>query len=52
MNLLDTAGNVIASAPVSDNFYAVADPPAGGVAVEALDSDGSVIYKRSFDQDP
>ena len=52
MNLLDTAANVIASAPVSDNVYAVADPPAGGVAVEALDSDGSVIYKRSFDQAP
>ena len=52
MDLLDTEGNVIASAPVSDNVYAVANPPGGGVAVEALDSHGSVIYKRSFDQAP
>src|SRR5207248_7438774 len=29
VNLLDTAGNVIASAPASDNVYAVANPPAG-----------------------
>jgi hypothetical protein len=52
VNLLDTAGNVIASAPVSDNVYADANPPAGGAAVEALDSDGTVIYKRSFDEQP
>lgn len=52
VNLLDAAGNVIASAPVSDNVYAVAAPPAGGAAVEALDSHGSVVYERSFDQAP
>jgi hypothetical protein len=52
VNLLDTAGNVIASAPVSDNVYADANPPAGGAAVEALDSNGTVVYKRSFDEQP
>jgi len=52
VNLLDAAGNVIASAAVSDNVYADANPPAGGAAVEALDSHGGVIYKRSFDQTP
>lgn len=52
VNLLDAAGTVIASAPVTDNVYADAKPPAGGVAVEALDGHGTVIYKRSFDAAP
>jgi hypothetical protein len=52
VNLLDAAGNVIASAPVSDNVYADASPPRGGAAVEALDSHGAVIYERGFDQAP
>jgi hypothetical protein len=52
VDLLDDAGNVIASAPVSENVYADADPPAGGAAVEALDDHGTVIYKRSFDEAP
>jgi hypothetical protein len=52
VNLLDAAGTVIASATVSDNVYADATPPAGGVAVEALASDGTVVYKRSFEEMP
>ena len=52
VNLLDQAGGVIASAPVDDNVYAEANPPAGGTAVEALDSHGDVIYQRAFDQAP
>jgi hypothetical protein len=52
VNLLDQAGNVIASAPVSDNVYADANPPAGGAAVEALDSHDDVIYERAFDEAP
>lgn len=50
--LLDASGAVIATAPVIDNVYANANPPAGAVAVEALDSSGSVVYRRSFDQAP
>jgi hypothetical protein len=52
VRLLDAAGNVIASARVSDNAYAEADPPAGGAAVEALDGQGNVVYTRSFDEAP
>jgi hypothetical protein len=52
VELLDAGGNVIASAPVIDNVYAEADPPAGGAAVEALDAEGTVVYERSFDQTP
>ena len=51
-NLLDPDGNVIASAPVTDNVYAEANPPAGGAAIEALDAHGTIVYKRSFDQAP
>jgi len=43
VNLLDAGGNVIASAAVSENVYADGNPPAGGVAVEALDSQGTEI---------
>jgi hypothetical protein len=52
VDLLDGSGNVIASAPVSDNVYADANPPAGGAAIEALDANGTVVYERSFDQAP
>ena len=52
VDLLDADGNVLASAPVTDNVYADANPPAVGAAVEALDDDGKVIYKRSFDEAP
>jgi hypothetical protein len=52
VNLLDASGNVIASAPVTDNVYAVANPPAGGAAVEALDGQGTVVYERGFDEAP
>jgi hypothetical protein len=52
VELLDTGGGVIASAPVSDNVYADADPPAGGAGVQALDGSGAVVYRRTFDQLP
>jgi len=52
VDLLDAAGNVIASAPVSDNVYAVAAPPAGGAAVQALDAQGTVVYERTFGEAP
>ena len=52
VDLLDAAGNVIDSAAVIDNVYADANPPAGAAAVEALDSSGAVIVKRSFDKAP
>jgi hypothetical protein len=52
VELLDAGGNVLASAPVTDNVYADADPPAGGAAVEALDAQGAVVYERSFEQAP
>jgi hypothetical protein len=52
VDLLDHAGNVIASAPVSDNVYADANPPASGTAVEAVDSHGEVVYQRAFDEAP
>ena len=35
-----------------NNVYADAEPPAGAVAVEAVDSQGTVVYRRSFDQAP
>jgi hypothetical protein len=52
VDLLDAAGSVIASAPVSDNVYAVATPPPGGAAVEALDARGTVVYERTFGEAP
>lgn len=52
VDLLDGGGDVIDSAPVTDNVYADANPPAGGAAIEALDAHGSVVYRRSFDQAP
>ena len=48
----DDAGNVIASAPVIDNVYADRNPPAGGAAVEAVDSNGTSVYQRRFDEAP
>ena len=41
--LVDAAGAIVASAPVVDNVYADANPPAGAVAVEARDAHGAVI---------
>jgi hypothetical protein len=52
VDLLDADGNVIASAPVTDNVYADANPPAGGAAIEALDANGTVVYERSFGEAP
>jgi hypothetical protein len=50
--LLDAAGAILASAPVIDNVYAEANPPSGGVGVEALDTRGTVVYQRNFGQAP
>jgi hypothetical protein len=50
--LVDATGATIATAPVIDNVYADANPPAGGVGVEALDTHGAVIYRRTFGQAP
>jgi hypothetical protein len=50
--LLDAAGATLASAPVVDNVYADANPPAGAVGVEALDTHGTVVYRRDFGQTP
>ena len=50
VSLLDGSGRVIASAPVVNNVYAEADPPAGAVVVVAVDTHGTVVYRRSFDQ--
>jgi hypothetical protein len=52
VSLLDAAGAVIATAPVVNNVYANTNPPTGGVAVEALDRNGTIVYRRSFDQAP
>jgi hypothetical protein len=50
--LVDAAGATLASAPVVDNVYADASPPAGAVGVEARDTHGSVVYRRNFGQAP
>jgi hypothetical protein len=50
--LVDPTGATLAATPVIDNVYADANPPAGGVAVEALDAHGAVIYRRTFGQAP
>ena len=50
--LIDASGATIASAPVVDNVYAEVNVPADGAGVEALDSQGTVVYRRSFDQAP
>jgi hypothetical protein len=50
--LVDATGSTVATAPVIDNVYADANPPSGGVGVEALDAHGAVIYRRTFGQAP
>jgi hypothetical protein len=50
--LVDASGATIASAPVVNNVYAVANPPAGAAGVEARDTHGTVVYGRSFEQAP
>ena len=50
--LFDASGATIASAPVIDNVYADASPPAGAVGVVALDAGGAVVYRRTFDEAP
>jgi hypothetical protein len=46
--LLDSSGDALATIPVSDNIYALTDPPAGGAVVEALDANGDVIASHSI----
>jgi hypothetical protein len=52
VSLLDDSGGVIASSPVVNNAHADAERPAGAVAVEAVDSQGTVVYRRRFAQAP
>jgi hypothetical protein len=37
---------------VTDNIYALGDPPAGGAGVEALDASGNVLYTHDFGTAP
>ena len=50
--LIDASGATIASAPVVDNVYADLSPPAGAAGVTALDANGTVVYRRTFDEAP
>ena len=50
--LVDASGATIATAPVIDNAYANVNPPAGAAGVVALDAEGTVVYRRSFDEAP
>ena len=50
--LLDSNGNTLATIPVTGNIYALADPPAGGSEIEALDANGNVITSHSIPQTP
>jgi hypothetical protein len=50
--LVDASGATIATAPVVDNVYAASNTTPGAVGVEALDSQGAVVYKRSFHEAP
>jgi hypothetical protein len=50
--LVDPSGATIATAPVIDNVYAATNTSPGAVGVEALDSQGAVVYKRSFHEAP
>ena len=50
--LVDAAGATIATAPVVDNVYAVTNATPGAVGVQALDSQGAVVYRRSYHEAP
>jgi hypothetical protein len=50
--LVDASGATIATAPVIDNVYAATNTTPGAVGVEALDSQGAVVYTRSFHEAP
>jgi hypothetical protein len=50
--LLDSSGNTLATIPVTGNIYALANPPAGGSEIEALDASGNVITSHSIPQTP
>jgi hypothetical protein len=46
--VLDAGGDTLATIPVSGNIYALTDPPAGAVSIEALGAGGNVIATRSL----
>jgi hypothetical protein len=50
--LLDESGATIATIPVTDNIYALPDPPAGGTEVEALDGNGDIITSHMIPEKP
>jgi hypothetical protein len=50
--LVDAAAATIATAPVIDNVYANADVAPGGVGVQALDAQGTVVYRHAFGEAP
>ena len=50
--LLDSSGNTLATIPVTGNIYALANPPAGGSEIEAVDANGNVITSHSIPQTP
>jgi hypothetical protein len=50
--LVDASGATIATAPVIDNVYAATNTAPGAAGVEALDSQGAVVYTRSFHEAP
>jgi len=52
VELVGETGAAIASAAVVDNIYADADVPPGAVAVRALDTQGNILYQRSFGEAP
>jgi hypothetical protein len=52
IGLVDASGATIATAPVIDNVYAATNTTPGAVGVEALDSQGAVVYTRAFHEAP
>ena len=50
--VVDSSGATLATIPVSDNIYALDNPPAGGIGVEALDAGGNVLYTHQFGTAP
>ena len=48
----NSSGNTLATIPVSGNIYALANPPAGGSEIEAVDGNGNVITSHSIAQTP
>ena len=50
--LIDSSGATLATIPVTDNIYALDNPPAGSIGVEALDANGNVLYTHDFGTAP